>query len=83
MPTLSAHFQDDEAELVEKAAQVSGQKIGPYIADAVRTRMLREGQIPGTQEAEARKIFEDIMKAEGAKEMITRLTASTVHTLSE
>ena len=53
MPTLGVHFPDDEAPSVEAAAKASGQKLAPYIADAVRSRMQREGMLPGSPEAEA------------------------------
>jgi len=53
MPTLGVHFPDDEAPSVEAAAKAAGQKLAPYIADAVRSRMQREGMLPGSPEAEA------------------------------
>jgi hypothetical protein len=53
MPTLGAHFSDDEAPAVEAAAKVSPEKkTGPYIAEAVRQRMGREGMLPGNPHAE-------------------------------
>jgi len=46
MPTLGAHFSDDMAEAVEKAAKSSPEeKVGPYMAEAVRQRMEREGTL--------------------------------------
>ena len=53
MPTLGVHFSDGEAPSVEAAAKAAGQKLAPYIADAVRARMQREGMLPGSPEAEA------------------------------
>ena len=53
MPTFGVHFPDDEAHIVEAAAKAAGQKLAPYIADAVRGRMQREGMLPGSPEAEA------------------------------
>ncbi len=42
MPTLATHFSEDEAPHVEAAAKAAGQKLAPYIADAVRSRMQRD-----------------------------------------
>jgi hypothetical protein len=71
MPTLGTHFPDDEAELVEKAAKSAGQKVGPYIADAVRARLRSEGI--STPEAEARAVCEDLIASIGAPAVKTLL----------
>jgi hypothetical protein len=68
MPTLGAHFSDDEAPHVEAAAKAAGQKLAPYIADAVRTRMRSEGMLPGSQEAEALSEARDLIAAIGPVE---------------
>ena len=65
MPTLGVHFPDDEAPSVEAAAKAAGQKLAPYIADAVRSRMQREGMLPGSQEAEALAEARDLIAAIG------------------
>ena len=65
MPTLGVHFPDDESPSVEAAAKAAGQKLAPYIADAVRARMQREGMLPGSQEAEALAEARDLIAAIG------------------
>ena len=65
MPTLGAHFSDGEAPHVEAAAKAAGQKLAPYIADAVRARMQREGMLPGSPEAEALAEARDLIAAVG------------------
>ena len=65
MPTFGAHFSDDEAPHVEAAAKAAGQKLAPYIADAVRSRMQREGMLPGSPEAEALAEARDLIAAIG------------------
>ena len=65
MPTLSGHFSEDEAPHVEAAAKAAGQKLAPYIADAVRSRMQREGMLPGSPEADALAEARDLIAAIG------------------
>ena len=65
MPTFGAHFSDDESPIVEAAAKAAGQKLAPYIADAVRARMQREGMLPGSPEAEALAGARDLIAAIG------------------
>lgn len=51
MPTLGSHFDDEQAEELQKIAANSLQKkIGPWIREAVNQRLEREGFIPGTKE---------------------------------
>lgn len=53
MPTISAHVDEDMAKQVDLAAKASEQKRpGPYIAEAVRQRMQREGMLRGDPRAE-------------------------------
>ncbi len=68
MPTFGAHFSADEAPSVEAAAKAAGQKLAPYIADAVRSRMQREGMLPGSPEAEALAEARDMIAAIGPVE---------------
>jgi hypothetical protein len=68
MPTFGAHFSDDESTIVEAAAKAAGQKLAPYIADAVRARMQREGMLPATQVAEALAEARDLIAAIGPVE---------------
>lgn len=61
MPTLGAHFPDNVVETVENAAKASPeQKVGPYIVEAVRQRMAREGTLPGNPYAELLSAAEEI-----------------------
>lgn len=47
MPTFGTYFTDEEAEAVNAAAGMSKEgKPSPYIAEAVRQRMKREGIKP-------------------------------------
>lgn len=74
MPTLGVHFSDAEAPSVEAAAKAAGQKLAPYIADAVRTRMRSEGMLPGSPEAEALAEARDLIAVIGPerfREIIT------------
>jgi len=68
MPTLGVHFSDGEAPHVEAAAKAAGQKLAPYIADAVRARMQREGMLPGSPEADALAEARDLIAAIGPVE---------------
>ena len=68
MPTFGAHFSDDEAHSVEAAAKAAGQKLAPYIADAVRARMQRDGMFPGSPEAEALAEAREMIAAVGPVE---------------
>lgn len=53
MPTISSHVSDEFARTVETAAAASAEKkVGPYIAEAVRRRLEREGMLPGDPQAE-------------------------------
>ena len=65
MPTLSGHFSEEEAPHVEAAARAAGQKLAPYIADAVRSRMEREGMRPGSAESAALAEARDLIAAIG------------------
>ena len=74
MPTFGAHFSDAEARSVEAAAKAAGQKLAPYIADAVRARMQREGMLPGSPEAEALAEAREMIAAVGPVEFRRRIT---------
>ena len=74
MPTFGAHFSDDEAHIVEAAAKAAGQKLAPYIADAVRSRMQREGMLPGSAEAEAQAEAREMIAAVGPAEFLRLIT---------
>jgi hypothetical protein len=53
MPSIGVYFSDDEVEAVELASKASPEKKpSPYIAEAVRQRMAREGMLPGNPTAE-------------------------------
>jgi hypothetical protein len=65
MPTLGAHFAETETEIVRNAAKAAGHvksdgepSVGPYIAEAVRQRLEREGYLPGTKEHARREKLE-------------------------
>jgi len=65
MPTLGVHFSAEEAHSVEAAAKAASQRLAPYIADAVRARMQREGMLPGSPEADALAEARDLIAAIG------------------
>lgn len=72
MPTLGGHFPDDEVQSVKDAASVSAQKqVGPYIVEAVRQRMARDGMMPGNPKAELLAAVEEI-GVEPALEILRR-----------
>lgn len=61
MPTLGGHFPEDEVADVKAAASLSPQKqVGPYIVEAVRQRMARDGMMPGNPKAELLAAVEEI-----------------------
>jgi hypothetical protein len=61
MPTISAHVDEKTAETIENAARVSDEKkVGPYVAEAVRQRLAREGMLPGNPHAEIIAAAEEI-----------------------
>lgn len=61
MPSLGVYFTDQEAEAVESAAAVSTEKKpSPYIAEAVRQRLAREGMLPGNPRAEINAAIEEV-----------------------
>lgn len=79
MPTLGAHFTEEDADVVEAAAKSSPQKkVGPYIAEAVRQRLTAEGHLPGTPaydiSAEARSAAE-VAGAEKVLAALRKVTA--------
>jgi hypothetical protein len=61
MPTISAHLPDQEFDAFETAVKASAEKKqGPYIAEAVRQRMEREGMLPGNPHAELVAAAEEV-----------------------
>ena len=83
MPTLGVYFSNNEARHVATAAKASGENVSPYIADAVRSRMQREGMLPGTPEAEALAEARDLIAAIGHVEfrrLITLIRENAVAT---
>ncbi len=59
---------------MEAAAKAAGQKLAPYIADAVRSRMQREGMLPGSQEADALAEARDLIAVIGPVEFRRLIT---------
>lgn len=55
MPSYGVYFNETDAPAVEGAAKAAGQKIAPYIAEAVRRRLESEGHIPGTPAHDVRE----------------------------
>ena len=74
MPTLGVYFSNNEARHVATAAKASGENVSPYIADAVRSRMQREGMLPGTPEADALAEARDLIAAIGPVEFRRMIT---------
>jgi predicted hydrolase (HD superfamily) len=61
MPSLGVYFSDEEATAVDAAAVVSPEKKpSPYIAEAVRQRLSREGMLPGNPRAEINAAIEEV-----------------------
>lgn len=53
MPTISAHVSDEFSEAVTAAASNSTEKkVAPWLAEAARQRLEREGMLPGNPNAE-------------------------------
>ena len=59
---------------MEAAAKAAGKKLGPYIADAVRTRMRSEGMLPGSPEADALAEAREMIAAIGPVEFRRLIT---------
>jgi hypothetical protein len=61
MPSFGTYFSDEEAPAVEAAARISPEKkVAPYIAEAVRQRMAREGTLPTDPRAELLAAAEEV-----------------------
>lgn len=61
MPTISAHVSEDFASAVENAAAVAEEKkVGPWLANAAKDRLEREGLMPGNPKAEILAAVEEI-----------------------
>jgi hypothetical protein len=53
MPTISAHVSEKFSAIVETAAKNSPEdKVGPWLAEAAKQRLEREGLMPGDPKAE-------------------------------
>lgn len=76
MPSLAGHFPDPLAEIVEAAASTSPEKkVGPYITEAVRQRLEREGFIPNTPRSAVRDLALAAAETAGEEAVIAALTA--------
>jgi hypothetical protein len=61
MPTLGAHFTDDFSAIIEGVAATSPEKkVGPWITEACRQRLEREGLLPNNPRAEVLAAIEEI-----------------------
>lgn len=61
MPTLGTHVNEDFAATVERAAKVSPEKkVGPYISEAIRQRLERDGMLPTLPHGELVALAEEI-----------------------
>lgn len=68
MPTLGTHLSDELADTVEGIAKTSPEKkVGPWIAEAIRQRLEREGKLPGDPAAEVVAAAEEIGFARAAE----------------
>lgn len=74
MPTISSYVSDEFAEAVGRAAGASSEKrIAPWIAEACRQRLERDGMLPGSAEAEARAKFDEALKRHGAAPLVAAI----------
>ncbi len=73
MPTLGAHFSDDEAKAVEIAAGASPERrVSPYVAEAIRQRMAREGMLRESPTAQLHAAAEEVGGPAQAVEILRR-----------
>ena len=48
MPTISAHVSDEFNSAIASAAKVSSEKkVGPWLAESAKQRLIRDGMMPG------------------------------------
>jgi hypothetical protein len=84
MPSLSAHFTDDEIDLVLAAAKISGEKRpGTYITGAVRQRLERDGYVKGTPKADIRLIALATAEVIGEERVLAALEGAKREALAE
>jgi hypothetical protein len=63
MPTLGTHFTDSEAERIQEIAAVSPQKrVSPWIGEAIRQRLEREGLLPGSPSADSARLAAELSR---------------------
>lgn len=72
MPTISTQTSEEEAKVIELAAGASEEKrISPYVLEAIRQRLAREGMLPGNVRAELLAAVEE-MGVDRALEVLRR-----------
>lgn len=71
MPTIGAHVSDDLEAVIKSAAKASPEKKpGPWLAEAARQRLEREGMMPGNPMAELIATAQEL-GVEKAKQILT------------
>lgn len=77
MPTLGAYVNDEIARAINAAAEeTTGGKIAPWLGEAARQRLEREGRLPGTDRAKAIAEMVDLVDALGPEEFRRRMAAA-------
>ena len=77
MPTLGAYVTDEIASAINAAAEeTTGGKIAPWLGEAARQRLEREGRLPGTDRAKAIAEMVDLVDALGPEEFRRRMMAA-------
>jgi hypothetical protein len=66
---------DDAGNLQRIAAQSPQRKVGPWIGEAIRQRLEREGLLPGTPVYNVRELAAQAADVIGADRVIAMLTA--------
>lgn len=72
MPTISTVATEEEAKAIEIAAGASEEKrVSPYVLEAIRQRMSREGMLPGNPRAEINAAIDE-MGVDSALDVLRR-----------
>ena len=77
MPTLGTYVSDEIADAVAAAAkETTGGKIAPWLGEAARQRLEREGRLPGSARAQVLSEMVDLIEVLGPEEFRRRMTAA-------
>lgn len=77
MPTLGTYVTDEIAEVIKTAAAAeTGGKVAPWLGEAARQRLEREGRLPGSARAQVLSEMVDLIEVLGPEEFRRRMAAA-------